>query len=105
MRDVGIDAVGVTDDTHFVGNARVIAKLASDNRLPSIGFSEFAPAGGLIGYGVNLGARTSLAKVAAFLSGAPGLSSGPFRPKEADDFQRELEVTSWGRRSGWCRLS
>ena len=41
-------------------------------------------------------ARTSLAKVAAFLSGAPGLSSGPFRPKEADDFQRELEVTSWG---------
>jgi hypothetical protein len=41
-------------------------------------------------------ARTSLAKVAAFLSGAPGPSSGPFRPKETDDFQRELEVTSWG---------
>ena len=42
-------------------------------------------------------ARTSLAKVAAFLSGAPAHSaSGPFRPKETDDFQRELEVTSWG---------
>jgi putative tryptophan/tyrosine transport system substrate-binding protein len=55
MRDVGIDAVGVTDDTHFVGNARAIAELAINNRLPSIGFSEFAQAGGLIGYGVNLG--------------------------------------------------
>ena len=42
-------------------------------------------------------ARTSLAKVAALLSGAPAHSaSGPFRPKEADDFQREVEVTSWG---------
>ena len=42
-------------------------------------------------------ARTSLAKVAAFLSGAPVHSaSGPFRPKEADDFQTEVEVTSWG---------
>jgi putative ABC transport system substrate-binding protein len=55
MRDAGIDAVGVTDDTHFVGNAKVIAELAINNRLPSIGFREFAPAGGLIGYGVNLG--------------------------------------------------
>ena len=55
MSDAGIDAVGVTDDTHFVGNARVIAELAISNRLPAIGFSEFAPAGGLIGYGVNLG--------------------------------------------------
>jgi len=42
-------------------------------------------------------ARTSLAKVAALLSGAPVHSaSGPFRPKGADDFQREVEVTSWG---------
>jgi putative tryptophan/tyrosine transport system substrate-binding protein len=55
MSDAGIDAVGVTDDTHFVGNAGVIAELAISNRLPSIGFTEFAPAGGLIGYGVNLG--------------------------------------------------
>jgi putative ABC transport system substrate-binding protein len=55
MSDAGIDAVGVTDDTHFVGNARLIAELAINNRLPSIGFSEFALAGGLIGYGVNLG--------------------------------------------------
>ena len=37
-------------------------------------------------------ARTSLAKVAAFLSGAPGPSSGPFRPKEAE--------RRGGRRSG-----
>src|SRR5262245_45040877 len=55
MRDTGIDAVGVTDDTHFVGNAKMIGELAISNRLPSIGFTEFAPAGGLIGYGVNLG--------------------------------------------------
>jgi ABC-type uncharacterized transport system substrate-binding protein len=55
MSGAGVDAVGVTDDTLFVGNARVIAELAINNRLPSIGFTEFAPAGGLIGYGVNLG--------------------------------------------------
>jgi putative tryptophan/tyrosine transport system substrate-binding protein len=55
MSDAGIDAVGVTDDTHFVGNAKMIGELAISNRLPSIGFTEFAPAGGLIGYGVNLG--------------------------------------------------
>ena len=55
MSDAGIDAVGVTDDTHFVGNAKIIGELAISNRLPSIGFTEFAPAGGLIGYGVNLG--------------------------------------------------
>jgi putative tryptophan/tyrosine transport system substrate-binding protein len=55
MTEAGVDAVGVTDDTHFVGNARMIADLAISNRLPSIGFTEFAKAGGLIGYGVNLG--------------------------------------------------
>ena len=55
ISDAGIDAVGVTDDTLFVGDARVIAELAISNRLPSIGFTELAPAGGLIGYGANIG--------------------------------------------------
>jgi putative ABC transport system substrate-binding protein len=54
ISEAGIDAVGVTDDTHFVGNARLIADLAISNRLPSIGFTKFAREGGLIGYGVNL---------------------------------------------------
>jgi putative tryptophan/tyrosine transport system substrate-binding protein len=56
MIDAGIDLVAVTDETLFVGNAERIAELAMTNRLPAIGFTEFARAGGLIGYGVNLAA-------------------------------------------------
>ena len=42
-------------------------------------------------------ARTSLARVAALLSGAPAHSaSHPFEPKGADDFQPDGEATSWG---------
>jgi putative ABC transport system substrate-binding protein len=48
------DAVAITDDTLFVANARRVADMLADNRLPSVGFVDFAQAGGLIGYGVNL---------------------------------------------------
>jgi putative tryptophan/tyrosine transport system substrate-binding protein len=48
-----LDAVAITDDTLFVANARRIAEIMANNRLPSVGFVDFAQAGGLIGYGVN----------------------------------------------------
>jgi putative tryptophan/tyrosine transport system substrate-binding protein len=48
------DAVAVTDDALFFTNAGTIAGLATQSRLPSAGFVEFAEAGGLIGYGVNI---------------------------------------------------
>jgi putative ABC transport system substrate-binding protein len=49
----GIDAVIVGDHPRFIVNRRAIADLAAKQRLPAIGYGEFAEAGGLIGYGVN----------------------------------------------------
>jgi ABC-type uncharacterized transport system substrate-binding protein len=47
------DAIAVTDDAMFIANAGTIAKVIANNRLPSVGFVNFAQVGGLIGYGVN----------------------------------------------------
>jgi putative ABC transport system substrate-binding protein len=50
-----IDAIVVSTDTLFASNYKAIGNLAAKNRLPSAsGFKEFAEAGGLISYGVNL---------------------------------------------------
>ena len=48
------DVIVVSSDSLFIGNLRKIAEIAAGNRVPSIGAAEFAQAGGLIGYGVNL---------------------------------------------------
>jgi len=48
-----VDAVVSADDAVLIVNAEVIAKLAAKTRLPSVGSSEFAEAGGLMAYGVN----------------------------------------------------
>jgi putative ABC transport system substrate-binding protein len=48
-----IDAVVIPDDATFVSNDKLIAELATQYRLPSIGYGEFAAAGGLMAYGVN----------------------------------------------------
>jgi len=48
-----VDAVVSADDAVLIANAGAIAKLAAKMRLPSIGSSEFAEAGGLMAYGVN----------------------------------------------------
>ncbi|HEU0081523.1 MAG TPA: ABC transporter substrate-binding protein [Bradyrhizobium sp.] len=49
-----IDAVVVTEDGEFAASHRMISELAAANRLVSIGATEFASAGGLIGYGANI---------------------------------------------------
>jgi putative ABC transport system substrate-binding protein len=46
-------AVVVSDEALFAGVPKHIADLAVRNRVPSIGFTTFAEAGGLIGYGVD----------------------------------------------------
>jgi hypothetical protein len=46
-------AMAVMDDAVFIANARTIADTVTDNRLPSVGFVNFAQVGGLIGYGVD----------------------------------------------------
>jgi putative ABC transport system substrate-binding protein len=48
-----IDAVMVQEDPLFTVNTGTVASLAIKYRLPLAGFSEFAEAGGVIGYGVN----------------------------------------------------
>jgi putative ABC transport system substrate-binding protein len=53
MAKNGVDAVVILEDAVFVSNARSIADLAAQQRLPSGGFNEFAKAGGLIGYAVD----------------------------------------------------
>jgi len=54
MIDQKVAALLVYEDTMFNANSNALAVLAAVNRLPSCGFPEFARAGGLIGYGVNL---------------------------------------------------
>jgi putative ABC transport system substrate-binding protein len=49
-----VNAVAVTEDGEFAASFKTIAALAIGNKLPSIGSKEYAEAGGLIGYGVNI---------------------------------------------------
>src|SRR5262245_18762670 len=53
MADSKIDALIVHDDQVLIGNARAIATLAVQQKLPSCGFLEFAAVGGLAAYGGN----------------------------------------------------
>jgi putative tryptophan/tyrosine transport system substrate-binding protein len=49
-----VDSVVVTEDGEFAAGFRAIAALALANKLPSIGAAEYAEAGGLLGYGVDI---------------------------------------------------
>jgi ABC-type uncharacterized transport system substrate-binding protein len=54
MAKNGVDSVVVTEDGEFAAGFQAIATLALANKLPSIGAREYADAGGLIGYGVDI---------------------------------------------------
>jgi putative ABC transport system substrate-binding protein len=49
-----VDSVVVTQDGEFAASFPAIASLSLVNKLPSIGAREYAEAGGLIGYGVDI---------------------------------------------------
>ncbi len=49
-----IDALAVVEDPKIIVNLKRIADLAARQKLNSIGFVEFAEAGGLIGYGADV---------------------------------------------------
>ncbi len=49
-----VDSVVITEDGEFAASFRTIATFALANKLPSIGAREYAEAGGLIGYGVDI---------------------------------------------------
>ena len=48
-----VEAVAVYEDPLFIAQAQRLAELAERQRLPSVGFREFADAGGLLAFGVN----------------------------------------------------
>ncbi len=48
-----VEAVTTQNDTMLVANAGAVATLAARHRIPSIGSTEVAEAGGLMAYGVN----------------------------------------------------
>jgi ABC-type uncharacterized transport system substrate-binding protein len=53
MRNRGADAAMVLENPLFTVNTKKLADLARKERLPLVGFTEFATAGGLIGYGID----------------------------------------------------
>jgi putative ABC transport system substrate-binding protein len=55
MAKTRLDGVLTTDDSVLITSAATVAKLAKQARLPLVGFTELADAGGLISYGVNRG--------------------------------------------------
>jgi putative ABC transport system substrate-binding protein len=57
MAAAAIDAVTIFEDAIFFASTRAIAELALSQRLSSIGYLDFASAGGLIAYGVDLTER------------------------------------------------
>ncbi len=48
-----VEAVAIIDDAMLIAHAGRIADLAVKNRLPTIGFREYADVGGLMAYAVN----------------------------------------------------
>jgi putative ABC transport system substrate-binding protein len=53
MAERGVEAVEIIDDAMLIAHAPRIADLATKNRLPAIGFREFAEGGGLMAYAVD----------------------------------------------------
>ncbi|HEV7821986.1 MAG TPA: ABC transporter substrate-binding protein [Burkholderiales bacterium] len=53
MRKKRVDAVVLAESPMTIANTSTLAELTRRNKLPSIGFSEIAEAGGLISYGVR----------------------------------------------------
>ena len=67
-----IEGLTISDDGLFLANAKRIAELALGSRLPSIGFTDYAEVGGLVGYGVDFPHiwRRSMVLVDKVLKGA-----------------------------------
>ena len=54
MLKSGVNAVVINDDPVLFANAKAIAQFAAKHRIASAGSAEFAEAGSLIGFGVNI---------------------------------------------------
>jgi putative ABC transport system substrate-binding protein len=58
-----VEAVVLVDDGMLIANAQEFGGMSAAQRLASIGFTEFARGGGLLGYGVNFPAMFSRAAI------------------------------------------
>ena len=81
-----VDALSVLEDVKIIASVKRIAELAAAQHLPSIGFVEFAEAGGLFGYGVNFLAlyRRAAVFVDKILKGAKPADIPVERPTRFD---------------------
>jgi putative ABC transport system substrate-binding protein len=72
MTEKRVDALTIVEDAMLLDNVGNLADLAARHRLPSAGFKEFAGAGGLMAYAVDLPAmwRQGAAFVDKILKGA-----------------------------------
>jgi putative ABC transport system substrate-binding protein len=86
------EALAVIDDRLFIANAQTIADLASQHRLPTIGFREIADAGGSFAYGVNLpeAFRQSMALVDKILRA--GIDAGSLPIIQASRFELVINL-------------
>jgi putative ABC transport system substrate-binding protein len=53
MKGQHVNALAIRDDPFLILNSALIAEMAAKHRLPSVGPTDFAEAGGMIGYGVD----------------------------------------------------
>jgi putative ABC transport system substrate-binding protein len=86
MTQSRVDGVAIIEEPMFQANAGVLAGLATQKRLPSAGFKEFAEAGGLLGYGVDILAlfRRAAYFVDKILKGVPPAGLPVERPTKFD---------------------
>jgi putative ABC transport system substrate-binding protein len=86
MTEKKVDALSVLEDPKIILSFKRIAELAAKQRLPSIGFIEFADAGGLFGYSANFLAlyRRAAVFVDKILKGAKPADLPVERPTRFD---------------------
>jgi putative ABC transport system substrate-binding protein len=86
MAKESLEGLAVIEDVKLIVSIKSIAELAVKLRLPSIGFIEYADAGGLFGYGVNFLAlyRRAAVFVDKILKGAKPADIAIERPTTFD---------------------
>ena len=98
----GVDGVVLIDDPMLIANTRQLTDLSAQNRIPAIGFREYAHAGGLMAYGVNLPEiwRRAAVFVDKILKGA---KPGDLPIEQATRFEFVINLKAAKNFSGSCQ--
>ena len=88
-----VEAVVLVDDGMLIANAQAFGSMVAAQRLTSIGFTEFARGGGLLGYGVNFPVMFSRAAILVdrLLKGA---KPGDLPIEQATKFEMVVNLTT-----------